>query len=196
MCLRLLKLFALLALCGLSGCQSPQPTTATPERAEPVSSGKKSFDAVTRNNSLALLDELLNEEKNLSKILIIKSASPKLKRLVKDISAAAGTNADLLKLLMEKDPSLQLPGNGLPPGEKATRDAISKTKEHLLLHTKGVEFELQLLLTQSEALNYGVHLALVAADNESQPERARQFSSLSTQLKQLHEQVVAMLRTK
>ena len=189
----LTKLLLLVALCG---CQSSKPTIDATVPVEPVRSDKKPVDAMTRNNSLALLDELLNEEKNLSKILIIKSASPKLKRLVNDISETAGTNADLLKLVMKQDPDLQLPGNGLPPGEKATREAISRTKEHLLLHTKGAEFELQLLLTQSEALSYGEHLALVAADNESRLDRARQFSSLSTQLKQLHEQVIGMLRTK
>ena len=192
----LLKLVALLALCGFCGCQSPQPRTATPERAKPAVFAKKSFDPATRNNSLALLDELLNEEKNLSKILIIKRESRELNRLVKHISEAAGNGAKLLKSMAKKDPGLQLAGTGLPPGEQAGRKAISKTKEHLLLHSKDAEFEFQLLLTQAEALSYGVHLAEVAADNEPQRDRAREFSSLSAQLKQLHEQVLAMLRKK
>ena len=129
-----------------------------------------------------------------SKILIIKRESPELNRLVKSISETAGSGAGFLKEAMKQNPELKLPGNGLPPGEKATREALSKEKEHALLHSKGAEFEFELLLTQVEALSYGAQLAQVAATNEPQPNRAREFSNLSTQLKQLHAQVIAMLK--
>ncbi len=155
---------------------------------------KRSFDIATRNNALALLDQLLNEEKNLSKILIIKKESADLKRLVKNISEDTGKEAKLLEALAKKDPDLNLAGIDLPRGEVAARKAISKTKEHVLLHSKGQEFQFQILLTQSEALNYGAHLALVAAENEPEPTRAQDFSNISTQLKQLQEQVLGMLR--
>jgi len=82
----------------------------------------------------------------------------------------------------------------LPAGEVAAREAISNSKEHTLLHSADAEFELQLLLTQSDALNYGAQLARVAALNESAADRARELSNLSTQLGSLHEQVIAMLR--
>jgi hypothetical protein len=84
----------------------------------------------------------------------------------------------------------------LPLGETATRKAISKTKENVLLHSKDAEFEFQLLLTQAEALNYGAHLAQVAAGNEQDVNRTREFLKLSAQLRELHGQVVEMLRTK
>jgi hypothetical protein len=62
------------------------------------------------------------------------------------------------------------------------------------LHSKDAEFEFQLLLTQAEALNYGAHLAVVAAANTPQTAHAREFSGLSAQLKRLYEQVIARLR--
>lgn len=189
-----LKFLPLLALAGICGCHSPRSETVTPERAARATAGKQSFDSVTRNNALALLEELVNDEKHLSLILIIKRESPELKQLVKKISETTGNDAKLLQALLKAHPELQLPGNGLPPGEKATRAAISKTKEHELLHSKGPEFELQLLLTQTEALSYGAHLAQVAADNEPEPERAREFSNLGAEFKQLYEEAVAMLR--
>jgi hypothetical protein len=43
-------------------------------------------------------------------------------------------------------------------------------------------------------LNYGAHLASVAAESEPQVERAREFSDLSVRLEQLREQVIARLR--
>ena len=141
-----------------------------------------------------MLYELLNEEKNVSKILIIKRDSPDLKRLINNISHTARQGAKLLDSVAGKDPRLHLSLTALPPGEQATRKAIAKTKQHELLQSKGAEFEFQLLLTQSEALNYGAHLAQVAADNEPQRARAQQFANLSIKLKTLHQQVLAMLR--
>jgi hypothetical protein len=192
----LMKIAALILLLGLCGCRSVHRENGTLKHAGPAPTGKKSIDIQTRNNAIALLNDLLNEEKNLSKILIIKRESPDLKRLVKDISETADDGAKMLKSLAKKDRGIQLATLGLPPGEVAARQAISKTKQDLLLHTKGAEFEFQLLLTQMEALSYGTHLALVAAENEPQPERAQEFSKISGQLKQLEERVLTRLRPK
>jgi hypothetical protein len=192
--LYLLELFLLLAACSLCGCQSLRTTTATPKNVEPTGSENKSFDAMTHNNALALLDELLNDEKNVSKILIVKRNSPELKRLINNISHTARIGTKQLKTLAEENSRLHLALTGLPPGEEAARKAMAKTKQHELLQSKGAEFEFQLLLTQSEALNYGAHLAQVAADNEPQSARAQDLSNLSAKLKTLHQQVLAMLR--
>ena len=187
-----LIVMALLVGGGLCGCQSAPPPAV---QSRPPTTSKPA-DLVTRNNSLALLNELLNEEKNVKLILIIKKESPELNLLVKTISKTASNGAKLIKASKKKDPGLSLPGNGLPPGEKAAREGLSKTKEHDLLHSKGAEFELQLLLTQAEALSYGAQLAQDVATNDTQPDRARQFGQLGDQLKLLHEQVIARLRTK
>ena len=188
------NLVALLAVGGLWGCQSPGTTTATPERNATTTSSRRNHNSSTRDNALALLEDLLNDEKHLSLILIIKHDSRELHRLVKEISEAAGNGAKLLKSMAKKDPRPEPVALDLPLGEQATRDAIAKTKKHLLLHSKDAEFEFQLLLTQAEALSYGIHLAQVAAENEPQPARAREFSNLSAQLNRLYEQVLVMLR--
>jgi hypothetical protein len=147
-----------------------------------------------RNNAVALLDDLMNDEKNVSKILIIKHNSDELGKLIKDISETAGNGAKMIDEFSKSAGGLDLKRLDLPPGEAATRKAISKTKEHLLLSSKDAEFEFQLLLTQVEALNYGAHLAMVAADCERDPARTRDFLRLAAQLRDLHERVLAMLR--
>jgi len=187
-----LNILALFFLGSLCACQSVR----SPARAGIVNSGGRTFDLSIRNNSLALLADLLGDEKNLSKILIIKHNSDELGKLVKDISLAAGEGATVLEALAKADPGINLKGTGLPPGEAATRKAISKTKESLLLHSKDAEFEFQLLLTQSEGLNYGAHLAMVAAENEPRAERVRDFLRLAAQLRELDERVLTMLRKK
>jgi hypothetical protein len=186
------KLAVLLGLL-ICGCQSDR-TTAVPPKTTPISAGApKSVNAAIRNNSLALLSDLMNDEKDLSKILIIKNASRELNQLVKDISNTAGTTAKRLKALAKQE-GLRGENTALPPGEQATRKAIAKTKEHVLLHSKAAEFEVQLLLTQAEALNYGTHLASVIAENEPQPRRASEFTALSARLQQLYARTITLLR--
>jgi hypothetical protein len=76
----------------------------------------------------------------------------------------------------------------------ATRSAISKTDEHELLSTPGGEkFELRLLLTQTDALNYGSHLAKVAAENSPSPEQQKKFAALGTALNSRLQEVIAKL---
>ena len=190
-----LKLVAFAFLCGLTACQSPPH--AGPDSQPPTSgTPRNNADLAVRNNAFALLADLLNDEKNLSKILLIKFESPEVDRLVTQISKTANEGAKVLESISKAEPNLAPSALALPPGEQATREAIAKTKKHQLLHTKGNDFEFELLLTQVQALNYGAHLASVIAANEPQPERAQQFANLSAQLTQLYGEVITLLRTK
>jgi hypothetical protein len=191
---RLLRIFALILFCCLCGCKTSRQESAVQQSFDTTTPEKQGGNLQTRNNALALLDDLMNDEKNVSKILIIKHNSDELGKLIGDISKTAGNDAKMLEALAKTEPGLNLKSFDLPPGEMATRKAISKTKQELLLHSKDAEFQFQLLLTQVEALNYGAHLALVIAENESQSERTREFLRMSAELRALHERVLAMLR--
>ncbi len=194
MCSHLRSMTALFLVCILCGCQSARQSADASPPAGPASPEKPGSNLQTRNNALALLDDLLGDEKNVSKVLIVKHNTDALGILIKDISKTAGDGATMLEALAKTEPGLNLKATDLPPGEAATRKAIAKTKEHLLLHSKDEEFQFQLLLTQSEALSYGAHLALVVAENESQAGRTQEFLRLSAQLRELHERVLVMLR--
>jgi hypothetical protein len=183
-------LAALLSLCGC-GLIGAKEAKVTPSNL----SGQVGTTN-TLNNALDLLHDLLGDEKNLSKVLLIKHASPALKQLVKNISAKAGDGLKVLESFQKTGDAPAWGHLGLPPGERATREAISKTKEHELLHSSGSEFEFQLLLSQSEALNYGTHLAQIAAQNDSNPAHASKLLVLSRDLAQLHSEVLARLRTR
>jgi len=151
---------------------------------------------LARNNAMALLDDLLNDEKNVSKILLVKHHSDELGKLIKDISGTAGQGAKMLDEVAKQETGLDLKQLDLPPGEMAARQAISKTKEHLLLTSKDAEFELQLLLTQAEALNYGAHLSMVIAGCETDASRTREFLQLAARLRDLQERELALLRNR
>jgi hypothetical protein len=173
--------------CGCASFQKP----ATAKSAPAISAEKLQM----RNNSVSLLYDLLGDEKNVSKVLIIKSDREQLHSLIKAISATADDGAKQLEQLAKADATLNLHAIELPPGEKATRDAISKTKEKELLFSSGENFEFTLLLTQADALSYGWHLAKIASDNSPQPEQVREFDSLSAAFQDLYKQVVALMRS-
>ena len=182
-------MFLVLLLCGCQSFQSTNEKTPAPNTAE-----ANNVNLQIRNNALALLDDLLNDEKNVSKVLIVKHNSDELGTLIKSISETAGSGAKMLEEFSKSTGGVDLKRQDLPPGEAATRKLISKTKEHLLLSSKDAEFEFQLLLTQVEALNYGAHLAMVVADSETDPNRTREFLRLGSELRELRERVETMLR--
>ena len=147
-----------------------------------------------RNNAASLLYDLVGNEKNVGKILIIKRNSEELGQLIKEISEASVDAEKKLRQLATNDPSLDLHVIQLPPGEKAARDAVAKTKERALLFSSGKEFEFNLLLTQAEALSYGWHLAKIAAENSSSPEEFQTFTVMSREMENLYGQVVLRMQ--
>lgn len=193
--LRLPFLAALLALTAHCGCLGHRPLAAPAPTAATVAD-KKSVDLAVRNNALALLNDLLGDEKHLSKILILKRESREANRLIKDISETSAHGAKLLEARAKNDPSIVLTNLALPPGERAVRKMIASTKQSLLLRAGTAEFEFQILLTQMQALGYGAPLALIVAENEPSAAHAREFSDLSVRLNQLYERVLALLRPK
>lgn len=178
-------LFAGFLFCGCAHFESKQLMHGIPV------ANKK---AEACNNAASLLYQLVSEEKNVSKILIIKSHSEELGRLIKEISKMAADSEKQLESLASNNLNLSLHAIELPQGEKETRDAVAKTEEHELLFTSGKKFEFNLLLTQAQALNYGWHLAKIAADSSSRPEEVQEFTTISDAMKKLYDQVTTQMR--
>ena len=170
----------------LAGCQSPKARTPTETNAA----------VSTRNNCYSLLHQLLDDEKNVSLLRFIKREKEDVKNLVKRIATASGAGSKVLEGFAKKDPSIRLDDLRLPPGELSTREAIAATRQKELLSEKGDEFELSLLLTQAEALSYGVHLAKVGALNDTQPARAQAMAEMSENLQRLYQEIYALLLSK
>jgi hypothetical protein len=172
------------AACVMTGCQSPK-------------AGSPSGSSVsTRNNGYSLLHQLLDEQKDVSMLRFIKREHSDVKNLIKKIAANSAAGAKLLEEFARHDPSIKLDDIRLPPGEASTRDAIASTKEKEVLSQTGDEFELTLLLTQTEALSYAWHLAKVTGENESQPERARALAGVSEDMQNLYHEVFVLLLSK
>jgi hypothetical protein len=150
----------------------------------------------TRNNAYSLLHQLLDEQKDVGMLRFIKREDSDVKSLVRKIANNCAAGAKLLEEYASHDPSIKLNETRLPPGEAATRDAIGATKKKELLSQTGDEFELTLLLSQSEALCYAWHLAKVIGENESQADRVRALEGIRKDMEQLYHEVFVLLLTK
>ena len=177
----------------LSGCQTH---TAATQPAAAASSDKKAH--AIWSNGYALLHDLMTDEQNVSKLHYIKHEQPDVKDLIDRIAKVSGDAAKQLEAYDREDGGFDLKDLDLPPGEQTTRDAIASTKKWDLLGHTGEHFELSLLLTQSEAMNYGWHLAEVAGKNDSRPERAKYLAELAEQMKGFYREIYQLLlsRTK
>jgi hypothetical protein len=178
-------LLAGILLCGCAPLEKAQPAKGESSELEKLG---------VRNNAASLLYDLLGDEKNVSKILIIKRNSEELGQLIKAISKAAADAEKQLEQLAKNDSDLNLHAVELPQGEKATRDAVAKTEEHELLFSSGREFEFKLLLTQAQALGYGWHLAKIAAENSSSPDEVQKFTAMSRGMENLYGQVALRMQ--
>jgi hypothetical protein len=138
----------------------------------------------------------VDEQKDVSMLRFIKREHSDVRNLIKKIAAASGAGSKLLEEFARRDPSIILDDFRLPPGEESTRDAIASTKKKELLSQTGDEFELTLLLTQTEALSYAWHLAKVAGENEPDPERARALAGVSKDMRNFYHEVFVMLLSK
>ena len=163
---------------------------SVPESAAPKATN---YVVITRNNCLSLLHDLLGDEKNVSKLLIIKHDGKEFNELIKHISSVSGVAVRSLEEMAKADPTIDLKQSNLPPGDKAAREAQSKATAKELLRSSGDDFEFALLLAQAEALNYSRHLAKVAAANAPNQDQRNQLTNLSNQFGRLHSDVLRML---
>ncbi len=178
----LIPLFLSLLLL-LGGCASPPaPATRTGANRPDVS-----------EHGYALLFDLLGDEKDVSKLLIIKRERAELRGLIQEISRRCARAHEELEAFAKADRRLNLKELGLPASEVKARKSISKARGKQLLTGHGKDFELHLLLTQEEALTYAIHLADVTGAHETDPGRVQFLRTLAGDLRRLEEQLMAML---
>jgi hypothetical protein len=174
--------------CGcalLHSSSEDAPAQAVPSRT----------NSITDHHGYALLFDLLGDEKNVSKLLIVKRERPELRELIRAISDSAGRAHTRLQELAKSDRALNIKDKGLPAAEVEARKDISKERAKELLTESGKEFELRMLLSQNEALTYGAHLAGVVAKTETNQQRADFARQLSNDLAGFQRRITTMFAT-
>ena len=176
------RVLTVILLAAAVGCASSGAPNRTPEVH--ASSG----------HGYALLYEMLGQERQVAQLLLIKVERDSLETVIRAIAETCDEAYERLASLAKADPGLDLVATGLPIEEVRTRQAIAATRRDQLLAASGRELELQLLLTQNEALTYMAHLADMLSRSESDPTRLAFVRELWKDLTRLQENVLARLR--
>ena len=177
------KALASVLVAATLGCASSRgPTSGTRQAHSPAGHG------------YALLYEILGQERQVKKLLLIKAERDALELVIEAIAGTCDTAYARLEALARADPRLDLADTGLPLEEVRTRQAIAATRREQLLAASGGELELQLLLSQNEALTYMAHLADTLSRSEPDPARLAFVRELWKDVTRLQENVLALVR--
>lgn len=144
----------------------------------------------------ARLDALLGKQRNVDKILWLKSADDDVSGLLDTIATTTGEARKRIGKLIGAAAGIDV--DRLPDAriDQRTRAAIEATTREELLGAGGVEFEVRMLLSQLEGLRYGAHLARQIAEAEVSEERAEYLRGLAEELEGLRERVFALVMSR
>jgi hypothetical protein len=150
--------------------------------------------ARVRNEGYSLPYHLLGQEGDAAKLLMVKHADPPIADVIKEIATACRQAKKALELFHEQDRHLSLDMPHLPEIEQKTRAAIESTVTKQLLFSSGKKFEVRLLFTQAEAMNYAAHPAQVLHDQETDPLRQKFLARLPQHCTTLRDQAMGLLK--
>ena len=150
--------------------------------------------ARVRNEGYSLLYQLLSQESDAAKILIVKHADPPIAGIVKAIANTCGQAKKELESFQKTDRHLNLAMPHLPELEQKTRAAIQSTVTRQLLFSSGKKFEVRFLFTQADAMNYAAHLARVVHDQETDPQRQKFLATVAEHCTTHHDRVMELLK--
>jgi len=173
----------ILAIVLLAGCAS------TPS---PLATSGEGF-VHQQNQGFSLLYKLMSDEKDVGKIFILKSADDSIKGLVKEIGDAAQSAKQRMDELAKADKEIAYDVPDLPYIEQRGRDLQAKDDEHDLLFSSGKEFELRLLFTQTQAMDYATQLCKSLDETEKNPSRKTFLENLAKQCGGFHDRLMKLL---
>lgn len=170
----------------LMGCQG------TMKRGSLEPSGSPS---IALAHGYGLLYSTIDDESKVDQVLVLKNPEPPVAELLKSIGEFARNAKTQLEAFATQDASIFLDDSGLPEVEVRTRASISAATSRQIIFSGGKTFELQILLTQHQALNYISHLAGTLSAQDTIETRKQYFTQLAKEASDLHDRVIAQLAT-
>jgi hypothetical protein len=146
-----------------------------------------------RNQGYSLLYKLMSDEADVGKIFILKGADDSVKNLVKEIGNGCQGAKKQLEEFAKQDAQLGYNTSDLPYIESRQRELQAKEEEKSLLFSSGKEFELKLLFTQAEAMNYAKQLCKALSEKEDNATRKTFLDNFAKQAADYHDRLMKLL---
>jgi hypothetical protein len=174
-----------LGILALSGC------AATP--APPAQNGGLIHQ---RNEGYSLLYKLIGDDSGVSDILIVKHTDDSVGSLIKEIATFCQGARKRMDEFPKRDSSIEYDESDLPYIEQKGRDLQTADDTQALLFSSGKEFEVRLIFTQAEAMNYARQLSKALAEHETDAARKSFLNDLSHRCSDFHDRLMKLLSVK
>jgi len=161
----------------------------------PLSAAESSAGQSSLNDGYSLFYDFCNQESQLSLLLWVKTAPPDIADYAKRISSTAKDDMAILKKFGMSDSTLRLDKISLPAFELEVRKSMTKDRQQQLIWgSSGAAFVQAVSMTQGETTNYGLHVAKILAETESNPDRARAMRQIYDKWSALHAEAYKLNR--
>jgi hypothetical protein len=148
------------------------------------------------NEGYSLLYQLMSDESDVSKMLIIKHADEPVAGAVKEISAACRAAKSRMDDFPKADVRIEFNVPDLPSVEQESRDLDSSIEEKELLFSSGKTFEVRLIYSQAQAMEYGEVLCKALAAREDDAGRKAFVTDLAKQCADFRDRLLELLAVK
>ena len=149
-----------------------------------------------RNEGYSLIYALMTDESKVDQLLVIKSASDPVKKIVGEISAASKEARAQLDSYKTPESRIVFDEADLPKVEQESRDLESKREAKALLFSSGKPFEARLIFTQAQAMGYAANLCQALAAHEDDAGRKNYLTKLGGRFAGLRDRLMGMLDVK
>jgi hypothetical protein len=182
---RLQKIALLWCCIGMAGCANvPGPA-------------RDANDPVNQNNDgYTVLYKLMSDESNVDKVFILKHADERVSDLVKQVASFCQSSRSQLDEFAKRDPQLKFDAPALPLIELEARKLEANEQTKMLLGSSGKTFELRLVFTQVQAMDYSQKLTAALAEREKDASRESFLKNASQRSGELRDQLMDLLTTK
>src|SRR5271168_2173713 len=155
--------------------------------SRPLTAAESSSSQSSLNDGYSLFYDFCNQESQLSLLLWVKTTPPNIADYATRISSTAKDDMAILKKFGTDDNALRLNKVSLPGFEIDVRKSMGDDrKQQLLWGASGPAFAQAVSMTQSEVTNYGLHVAKILADTDTNPARARAMRGIYDKWSALH----------
>lgn len=161
----------------------------------PALAGSSNASQDFLNNGYSQFYHFCDQEKDLSLLTYIKSTPAAVADYQKRISSTARDDMAILSKFAADNKALRLNKPSLSSFETNVRTSMDFDRnKQLLIGTTGALYAQAMLMTQSEATNYGLHVAKVLAESEPNPARARAMARICERWTSLHAEAARLNR--
>lgn len=145
------------------------------------------------SHGYSALHAMADKNRQLDKLLWVKSVTSPTEALVKRVSKVSAEAAETISDIAKTSDTIELGEDGVPAIDATARDGIESATRKTLIMGNGESFEVQLILSQIRAMQWGAQMADALAEQDPDQAHQKRMRALGEQFAQLRDALTARL---